>query len=65
MPGYPVLPLGFILAALYVVAGSVASNPVNAVKGTVLIVLGVPVFTYWERRKKSTTASQVSRSGVA
>lgn len=66
MPGYPVLPLGFILAALYVVAGSIVSNPVNAVKGTTLIALGVPVFAYWERRKKSAAAlSQVSQSDSA
>ena len=51
MPGYPILPIIFILAALYVVAGSVASNPANAVKGTVLIALGIPVFLFWERRR--------------
>lgn len=56
MPGHPVLPLAFILAALYVVAGSIASNPANAVKGGALIALGVPVFGYWERRKKRSQA---------
>lgn len=52
MPGFPILPLAFILAAMYVVLGSVASNPGNAVKGTVLMLLGVPVFLYWQRRGK-------------
>jgi basic amino acid/polyamine antiporter, APA family len=52
MPGFPVLPLAFILAAMYVVLGSVASNPANALKGTVLMLLGVPVFLYWQRREK-------------
>jgi APA family basic amino acid/polyamine antiporter len=52
MPGYPVLPAIFILAAVYVVAGSIASNPANAVKGGALIALGVPVFGYWEGRKR-------------
>jgi APA family basic amino acid/polyamine antiporter len=45
----------FILAALYVVAGSVASNPGNAIKGTALIALGVPVFLFWDRRKVEET----------
>jgi APA family basic amino acid/polyamine antiporter len=54
MPGFPVLPMAFILAAMYVVLGSVASNPANAVKGTVLMLLGVPVFLYWQRREKRT-----------
>ena len=52
MPGYPVLPIIFILAALYVVAGSIASNPANAIRGTGLITLGVPVFLFWQRRKR-------------
>jgi basic amino acid/polyamine antiporter, APA family len=51
MPGYPAGPILFILAALYVVAGSVASNPGNAIKGTILMALGVPVFLFWDRRR--------------
>jgi APA family basic amino acid/polyamine antiporter len=51
VPGYPVTPLLFILAAFYVVAGSVASNPGNALRGTALIGLGLPVYLYWERRR--------------
>ena len=50
MPGFPVLPIVFMLAALYVVVGSIASNPSNAIKGTALILLGVPVFAYWQRK---------------
>jgi APA family basic amino acid/polyamine antiporter len=48
--GYPLTPLLFIAAALYVVAGSVASNPLNALKGTLLLGAGVPVYLYWRRR---------------
>jgi basic amino acid/polyamine antiporter, APA family len=54
MPWFPILPLAFILAAMYVVLGSVASNPANALKGTVLMLLGVPVFLYWRRRETRT-----------
>jgi APA family basic amino acid/polyamine antiporter len=50
MPGYPVAPLMFILAAVYVVIGSVASNPGNALKGATLIALGIPVFLFWDRK---------------
>jgi APA family basic amino acid/polyamine antiporter len=50
MPGFPVVPLAFMLAALYVVIGSIVSNPGNAVKGTVLILLGWPVFLFWKGR---------------
>lgn len=49
-PLYPWSVLLFILAAMYVVAGSVASNPANALKGTLLLALGVPVFLFWRRK---------------
>ena len=53
MPGYPAGPILFMLAALYVVIGSIASNPGNAVKGTALMAVGVPVFLFWDGRRKA------------
>jgi APA family basic amino acid/polyamine antiporter len=49
MPAFPLVPVAFMLAALYVVVGSIASNPGNALKGTGLILLGVPVFLFFFR----------------
>lgn len=49
-PGSPVTELLFIAAAIYVVAGSVASNPGNAARGVLLIAAGVPVFWFRSRR---------------
>jgi basic amino acid/polyamine antiporter, APA family len=51
MPGFPIAPIIFILAALYVVVGSVVSNPLNAIKGSALIAIGVPVFWFWDGRR--------------
>ena len=50
VPGWPVTPALFLAAAVYVVAGSVSSNPKNALLGTAILVMGVPVFGYWRRR---------------
>lgn len=50
VPLYPGSVVVFVLAAVYVVAGSIASNPRNAVKGTLLLAAGVPVFLFWRRR---------------
>jgi len=50
VPGYPVLPFLFVAAAAYVVIGSIASNPVNAMIGAGLIVAGIPVQRLWTRR---------------
>jgi basic amino acid/polyamine antiporter, APA family len=47
VPGYPVTPALFVLAAAYVVASAIASNPKNAAIGTGLIALGIPAFLYW------------------
>ncbi len=52
MPGYPAAPIIFILAAVYVVVGSIVSNPLNAIKGSALIALGVPVFLFWDGRER-------------
>jgi APA family basic amino acid/polyamine antiporter len=48
--GYPVTPALFVLAAVYVVASSVASNPRNAAIGFGLLLLGIPVYLYWKAR---------------
>ena len=51
VPWHPVSTLLFIAAAVYVVAGSVISNPGNAARGAALIALGLPVFAYWRRQR--------------
>ncbi len=50
-PGHPVTTLLFIAAAVYVVIGSVLSNPGNAARGAALLGLGVPVYWYWNARR--------------
>jgi basic amino acid/polyamine antiporter, APA family len=49
-PFFPFSVFLFMLAALYVVIGSIASNPGNALKGAVLILAGIPVYWFWRRR---------------
>ena len=48
-PFFPLTLALFVGAALYVVFGSVASNPANAMRGVLLLGAGVPVFAYWRR----------------
>lgn len=50
--GYPLLPFLFVAAALFVVVGSIVSNPVNAAIGGGLILLGIPVHRYWLRNEQ-------------
>lgn len=53
-PALPVTVGVFVVAAVYVVAGSVWSNPGNAVRGAGLLLLGLPVYWYWARRPVGT-----------
>ena len=48
-PGHPFTTLLFLAASGYVIVGSVASNPINAIKGCVLLGLGCPAFAWWRR----------------
>jgi APA family basic amino acid/polyamine antiporter len=57
VPLHPISTLVFIAAAIYVVVGSITSNPGNAARGAGLLVLGLPVYAYWRR------ASRVGAAG--
>jgi APA family basic amino acid/polyamine antiporter len=50
VPGYPWTPALFVAAAGFVVISSIAANPRNALIGTGLLLLGVPVYRFWSRR---------------
>ena len=56
LPGYPVTVILFLIAAGYVVLGSIWSNPGNAIRGAGLLLLGVPVFWYWSRQPQAPTS---------
>ena len=53
-PGYPWVPALFVVAAFFVVVSSVVSNPGNALVGSALIGLGIPVYLYWRRTSHKT-----------
>jgi len=49
VPGYPWLPLLFIVPVLVVVIGSLFDNPVNTGIGLAIILAGVPAYVLWRR----------------
>src|SRR5205807_2411958 len=51
VPGYPWTPALFVLAAAYVVVSSIVANPKNALIGTGLLALGVPVYRVARRNQ--------------
>jgi len=52
VPGYPITPGLFVLAATFVVFSAIQSNPKNALIGAGLIALGIPAFLYWKHRAR-------------
>jgi len=51
-PGYPVVPLLFVLVAVWLVINSVKAYPVESAVGVFLIALGLPFYLYFQLRMK-------------
>ena len=49
--GYPVTPIVFILAAVYISASTLITQPLNALAGLGIIAAGIPAYFYWQRRR--------------
>jgi APA family basic amino acid/polyamine antiporter len=47
--GYPVVPVLFILGALFMVVNTLVERPVQSLAGLGLLAIGLPVFAYWRR----------------
>jgi APA family basic amino acid/polyamine antiporter len=49
--GYPMTPIVFILAALYISASTLVTQPLNAAAGLSIILAGMPAYLYWRRHR--------------
>jgi APA family basic amino acid/polyamine antiporter len=49
--GYPLLPLVFILVAVWLIVNTLQTNPRGSVAGLLLIALGLPLYFYFSYRK--------------
>jgi len=50
VPGYPVTPALFVLAAAVIVGNTVISQPGQAAIGIGVVMLGAPAYLVWKRR---------------
>lgn len=48
--GYPVTPILFVAAALFISGNALVSNTWNALTGLAIILMGVPAYLFWARR---------------
>lgn len=49
--GYPVMPLLFIVTLLGLLINTLVKRPVESIAGLSIVVIGVPVYYYWSRKK--------------
>jgi APA family basic amino acid/polyamine antiporter len=50
VPGYPIVPLFFVMVSAWFVAVTLVQKPAQAWAGLAFLALGVPVYFYWRRR---------------
>lgn len=48
--GYPVTPVIFVMASLYICVNALINSFTNAIIGLGIILLGVPAYMYWNRK---------------
>lgn len=51
--GYPVIPMIFILALSGILLNTLIRRPIESLAGVALMVVGIPVFYLWDRKKSS------------
>ena len=51
VPGYPVVPLVFIVAALWVIANEVRDSPIRNGVGLLVLLSSAPAYLWWKRRR--------------
>jgi APA family basic amino acid/polyamine antiporter len=63
-PGYPVVPILFVLVAIWLVINSIKAYPVESAAGLFLIALGLPLFFFFRRTGWLTRARMKERPGT-
>jgi amino acid transporter len=48
--GYPWVPVAFVLASVWFLVNTLFEKPVESGLGTLMVLLGVPVYLFWNRR---------------
>lgn len=50
--GYPIVPLVFVLVALWLIINTLFTKPVESVVGLILMALGLPLYFYFRAKRK-------------
>jgi len=61
--GYPIIPLVFVLVAVWLIINTIFKRPPESVVGLALIVLGLPVYYYFKLRQEKGVPVVVTEQG--
>ncbi len=61
--GYPVMPVVFVLVAIWLLINTLQTNPVEAFTGLILIALGLPLYFYFRRHSTAMTDEAITEAG--
>jgi APA family basic amino acid/polyamine antiporter len=62
VPGYPWLPLVFVVVTVALLINTFIATPREALFGSALLLLGLPFYAYWSRRSAAPVASAARTS---
>jgi APA family basic amino acid/polyamine antiporter len=52
--GYPVVPVLFVIVALFLVLSTLIDSPRESLMGLALLFLGLPFYFHWKRKHNGT-----------
>ena len=52
-PGYPFVPIAFVLAAAGITLSTILADPLHAAYGIGLVLIGVPLYFIFQRNRKA------------
>ncbi len=53
VPLFPVLPLAFLVVVMWIVSATVIDHPADAGMGVLITLLGLPVYFFWSRMRRT------------
>jgi APA family basic amino acid/polyamine antiporter len=62
VPGYPLTPIVFVLAALALVANTIVTQPLRAAVGLGIVFLGAPTYFFWRRKLNSAPKEYIAHA---
>lgn len=62
VPGYPVTPALFVIAAAALVINTIVTQPARAAAGIAMVFIGVPAYLAWKNRSQAPTLPTAARN---